>query len=305
MEENYKCKVCGELDYETIVDNIKDWEYGYDGTFSYFQCKNCRLIQIHPFPDVKDLVNTYKVNYHGFIEPSKKGRLFLYLFNIVEALSLRYFKKELKVDSKILDVGCGIGILLSKLRSMGFSNIEGIDFSKKAYDSLLLKDIKCHFGTFLDFCGQERSYDLIIMNNYLEHCLAPMEELKKAKLLLKDSGLLIGEMPNFKSLDRVLFGRYWGGNHVPRHTFQFDSDKIAALLKNSGFSNIVIKYPLNTSHFSLSIQNFLQRHKNLQNNNLKYGRAIYYSFLMLMLIPINLLFVLTKRAGFLKFYARV
>lgn len=188
---------------------------------------------------------------------------------------------------------------------MGVRRIEGIDFSEKAVDVVNKNGIPCHLGTFIDFKKDERSYDLIAMNNYLEHTLNPLEELKKARRLLRDKGMLVGEVPNYDSLDRFLFGRYWGGNHVPRHTFQFNSHNLRNIMKEAGFKTVSIKYPLNTSHFALSIQNLFQRNcADLKNNkNLVHGRSKYYSLCMMGLLPANAFCVLLKKTGFMKFYA--
>lgn len=306
MDQQYKCKICGRGEYKNIVEDIKDWEYGYDGLFSYRQCTGCDSIQIYPFPTLDDLVEAYKIDYHGFAEPAQKGALYSLLYKLVERLSMRDIGKYVNTDSRVLDVGCGIGLFLSKLNSMGLNNIEGIDFSEVAVKSVQSKGIGCCRGTFIDIQKEERYYDVIVMNNYLEHTLNPLEELKKARVLLKDAGVLLGELPNFDSCDRLLFGRYWGGNHVPRHTFQFNADNLTNLLKRAGFSKIEVRYPLNTSHFALSLQNYFQRNRpDLKNNeNLKHGRARYYSLLMMTLIPFSLLCMFMKKTGFMKFCAR-
>ena len=306
MEYLYKCRICGRDKYENIVDNIKDWEYGFDGNFSYYQCTNCSSIQIHPFPGIDDLVEAYKVDYHGFAVPTQKGAIYSILYKIVEWFSTNEIRKFVDINSRVLDVGCGIGLFLSKLKSMGLKNIEGIDFSEKAVGAVASKGINYHLGAFLQFEKEMQYYDMIVMNNYLEHTLDPLEELKKARFLLKDDGVLICELPNFDSCDRVLFGRYWGGNHVPRHTFQFNRNNLTKLLNQAGFTRVTIQYPLNTSHFALSIQNYFQRNfKDLKNNKrLRHGRDRYYPIYMLALIPINILCFFIKKTGFMKLYVR-
>ncbi|MFH0791011.1 MAG: class I SAM-dependent methyltransferase [Candidatus Omnitrophota bacterium] len=307
MDYQYKCKICGYNDYKSISSNIKDWEYGFDGEFSYYQCASCFSIQIHPFPDINDLIEAYKVDYHGFVSSTQKGAVYSILYKIVEWLAVNKIRKYISVDSKVLDVGCGIGLFLARLKSMGLSHIEGIDFSREAVAAVAAQGINCYSGTFIDFKKDKQYYDVIVMNNYLEHTLNPLEELKKARFLLKDEGVLMCELPNFNSWDRFLFGKYWGGNHVPRHTFQFNRDNLTKLINHAGFTRINIKYPLNTSHFALSIQNFFQRNcKDFKNNKkLKHGRDKYYAVYMLALIPVNILCILARKTGFMKICARL
>lgn len=305
VDYSKRCKVCGSNCPKLIETGIKDWEYHFPGAYSYYECGKCGTIQISPFPSIEDLIEAYRVDYHGFTEPSTKGILYKTLYVVKEHLSLRKFRKRFPSNARVLDVGCGIGLFLSELKAMGFTEIEGIDFSERAVSAVNSKGIKCFKGSFLDFCGEEKSYDLIAMNNYLEHTLNPIDEIKKAKKLLKNIGVLMGEIPNFGSLDRILFGRFWGGNHVPRHTFQFNEEKLVNVMRQAGFWNIRVSYPVNTSHFALSIQNFFQ--KDFECNNkpiLKFGRARYYSILMPMLIPVDLINMFMKKTGFLKFEAR-
>lgn len=305
MESLYNCKVCGAPEFKVIISNIKDWEYGFEGSYEYRKCLKCNSIQIHPFPSIYDLVESYKVDYHGFAPPTEKGALYSFFFKIIEWKTSREIKSFIHPGSNVLDVGCGIGLFLKKLKIMGFYNLEGIDFSEKAVKIVNEDGIMCHLGTFVDFVKEDRSYDLIVMNNYLEHTINPLRELKKARALLKDKGVLFGEIPNFDSLDRIIFGRFWGGNHVPRHTFQFNARNLKETLKQAGFKKIKIKYPLNTSHFALSIQNVFQKNNaDLKNNvNLAHGRDKHYSLYMLGLLPVNMVCVLLKKTGFMKFYA--
>lgn len=305
MNAPYYCRICNSNEWLALVDNIRDWEYGYEGSYEYRKCLHCDSVQIHPFPSLRNLVEAYNVNYHGFALPTEKGVLYSCLYKIVEWNTMREIKRILHKDSHVLDVGCGIGIFLNNLKSFGYNEIEGVDFSEKAVAAVNKSGIKCHLGTFLDLKKEDSRYNLISMNNYLEHTLSPLEELIKVKSLIKDDGVLLGEVPNFNSCDRVIFGRYWGGNHVPRHTFQFSAATLKSLLKKAGFNTVKINYPLNTSHFALSIQNVLQRKcADLKNNTkLVHGRSKYYSLYMLALIPINFFCVMLKKTGFMRFYA--
>ena len=43
-------------------------------------------------------------------------------------------KYALKKNSKILDSGCGTGLVCIELKKYGYSNIEGVDFSQSMFD---------------------------------------------------------------------------------------------------------------------------------------------------------------------------
>ena len=143
------------------------------------------------------------------------------------------------------------------------------------------------------------------MNHYIEHVLDPVADLEKAKALLRFGGVLVGESPNFRSVDRKIFGRYWGGNHVPRHTLQYEPDQLYRLLRDAGFKNIVITSELNTGMVAKSIQNYLQRNvKTLSDNpRLKYGRIKQFDLLLIAAIPLNTVLKLIRKSGVMKFTA--
>jgi hypothetical protein len=130
-------------------------------------------------------------------------------------------------------------------------------------------------------------------------------ELVKSYELLKLGGVLFGILPNFNGLDRVLFKKFWGGNHVPRHTFQYTDKQLAKLLKSAGFKKIKIIHDINPGHIAISIQNWLQRGvKDLKNNpSIVHGRMKYFNFLLLLSLPFNIIFSLFKRSGTIGFYA--
>jgi SAM-dependent methyltransferase len=304
--DRYRCNYCGQTEASTVSEGIRDWEYGVEGNYAYLRCANCHGVQLAPFPGLDDLRKAYDIEYHGYATGEKRGALFSMLYGAKEALFQRQMNQLVKPSSKVLDVGCGAGEFLLSMQALGLDQLEGIDFSQEMIDSLTQRGIKGFCGTFPDFNGAVGSYDLISMNNYLEHTLEPATELDQAMTLLQPGGHLVGEVPGFDSWERQLFGRYWGGNHVPRHTYQFGPRFLRQLLAQCGYHDIRISHQLNTSHWALSVQNYLQRNRaDLRNNPaIDHGRSRYYVPLLLLFIPINVVCVLMRKSGCLKFSAR-
>lgn len=306
MKTDYQCNYCHAQQFDVITEGIQDWEYGVAGSFGYYQCQSCEGVQLHPFPDLEGLKQAYDIQYHGYATGQKRGALFSLLYGAKERFFRRQMSRLIDSSSKVLDVGCGAGEFLLNVRSLGVSSLEGIDFSEDMISSLAGQGITGYCGTFPEFEGQADSYDLIAMNNYLEHTVEPRLELERSLRLLSSGSYLVGEVPGFDSWERRLFGRYWGGNHVPRHTYQFNSHFLAQLLRDTGFVDVEISHQLNTSHWSLSVQNYLQRNvKNLRENPaISFGRSHYYALLLLLFIPVNIVCVLMKKSGCIKFSAR-
>ena len=300
------CRVCGAPLSETTISGVFDWEFGAGGEYSYLKCSNCRVHQLHPFPSLEELKQAYPDHYTAFLgEKGDRGALYRLMSWASEKTFNRSFRKLIYPGSAVLDVGCGNGEFLLKLKKLGATRLVGIDFSRTAVELCNSRGIETFQGIFTDYQQQAQSFDGIFMNNYIEHVLNPKAELQQAYKLLKPGAKLIGELPNFASIDRKLFGRFWGGNHVPRHTFQYDPQSLRDLLAEAGFSNIQIKQDLNPGHIVISVQNWLQRNvTNLADNpSLRFGRMRHFSLMLLLFLPLNVLFVLLGRSGVMRFSA--
>lgn len=286
---------------------MQDWEYGVHGVYDYVECLQCHIVQLDPFPTEELLKAAYEVDYHGYFSAQERGRLFRALSGVQDWFLHREIRRHLQPGCALLDVGCGSGAFLHKMRVLNPERLDGIDFNAQAAAMATARGVNVHLGLFSTFSSPDQVYDAIFMNNYLEHVTDPLEELYKAFVLLKKGGVLLGEVPNFRSVDQRLFGRFWGGNHVPRHTFQFTADTLSELLTRIGFESVAVECVLNTSHLVLSIQNFLQRKRSDLRHNpaLIRGRARYYTPLLIGMIPFNIIPVLLGRSGCMRFAAKV
>lgn len=247
----------------------------------------------------------YPVAYSAHVdEAADRGRLYRWLYAVNMWLLKRRLKKHIKPGSRIADIGCGNGEFLQVMRGLGASRCVGIDFSEEACGKARAKGVEAFCGLYVDYPGASQ-FDAIFMNNYLEHVLNPMAEVAKTYDLLDAGGVYCGELPNWDSWDRRLFGRFWGGNHVPRHTYQFTPSVLREFLARNGFVNIRIHQEPNPSVLLLSLQNWLQRDVPdlAQNSRLKYGRMRGFSLLLLLLLPFNAVACLFGKSGIIKFEA--
>lgn len=96
---------------------------------------------------------------------------------------------------RILDIGCGDGLLFDHLSKFG--DVEGIES-----DSSLLSDRgswrhKIYLSPFDDTFQPGKRYSLILMLDVLEHFTDDMSSLKRAVELLDYQGILILTVPAF------------------------------------------------------------------------------------------------------------
>lgn len=139
-----ECKVCGNNENNRSY-KVREMMFGLRDYFTYFQCDNCKCLQIAQIPD--NLSTYYPDNYYsyrqhenpsGFIRFVKRKRNEYAVFNrslMGKLLYKKYEKPELRSLSylkmtknmRILDVGCGGGEMLHSLDNLGFKNLTGID----------------------------------------------------------------------------------------------------------------------------------------------------------------------------------
>ena len=307
IDNKIPCNNCGNFNYAQQYNKVRDWEFGVEGEYSYYKCSNCSLVRLDPFPTTEKTKSYYPDDYISHLESSnKKGKLFDFLekihFNFFLKNNFKFLKnKNLPL---VLDIGSGNGEFLVKLSKFFSLEMYGIDFSKTACQNMIKKKINAYHGVFLDY-PEKKKFDMISMNNYIEHVIDPLSELKKAHDCLNKGGKLIGITDNFDSIDRIIFQKYWAGNHAPRHTFLFSPKVLKETLKKAGFNNVVVKQDINPGQIVISIQNYFQRNKkDLANNpDLEFGRTKFYSYYLLLALPINILFYLFSKTGNINFYA--
>ena len=129
-------------------------------------------------------------------------------------LVLRLLKKLATPGARILDIGCSGGLLLTELNQCGFTNVIGIDKSKKAVELCTHRGLNVYQmdGSSPGFASS--SFEFIIAACVLEHIRDDLQALRNWHGLLKPAGRLILIVPAFQalysSLDRASghFRRY-------------------------------------------------------------------------------------------------
>lgn len=127
---------------------------------------------------------------------------------------IRRFMRRYPKDKKILDLGCGEGVLVEELAAEG-RDIIGLDLN---YEKGAVRK-----GSILSTPFEARSFDLVLCLDVIEHLTFEEQEaaLKEIDRILKDDGLLIASIPNLAHfMSRIAFlvtGTFIRTSSVDRH----------------------------------------------------------------------------------------
>lgn len=243
-----KCNLCGANNTEKILSGRDRWITYDPTTFDLVRCLNCALVYINPQPAEEELAKFYPTDYSPY---KAEHQVFNYGYPM---RFLRKLKRMLgsnkpatrnstprpidpEPSKRVLDFGCGSGRFL-KLLEEEHPNwaLYGFDISTNQRIEQLTGRIKIYRGQMQDFIINltPQSFDIIYLNNSLEHLNDPSQTLRLLIPLLKYGGELIVEVPNINSIKFKIFGKNFSSLDIPRHLYMFNPETLRALLqKNS------------------------------------------------------------------------
>jgi len=147
-------------------------------------------------------------------------------------------------DSRILDVGCGRGSILLPLWKCRLFAV-GIDKDKNCLVQMKARHPFGSEGLLLQCSAEQlsfknKSFEVIICREVMEHLLNPLEALREFRKVLKPHGRLCITIPYY--ITEYLFSKLnpsWLS--MSQHRSVFSLNEIKAMIRQSGFDVIQIK----------------------------------------------------------------
>jgi 2-polyprenyl-3-methyl-5-hydroxy-6-metoxy-1,4-benzoquinol methylase len=141
-------------------------------------------------------------------------------------------------DGRLLDVGCGKGDFLARMRRQGW-NVEGLEVDPDAVDMARAEHgLTIHLGDLESRAFPGDSFDAITMNHVIEHIHDPVSLIRECRRVLRPGGRLVLVTPNVNSLAHWTFKRDCSHLDPPRHLHLFSKGTLRECAARAGFRSI-------------------------------------------------------------------
>ncbi len=237
--EEIDCVLCGSQAFKIEAIGL-DYVYGTsEDQFTFVRCSSCGHLYLNPRPIAEAVSIIYPSSYATFSGRFTGGALISRVKSWVILSRFRYLKTDLLAGSCLLDIGCGDGQFLMSLRERyPEADLHGLDwnFTESTRRILESKRITLLNGLVEQVdLGVER-YDVITMNQIVEHLWQPDIVMDKCFRALRPGGVIAVETPNADGYDRYLFRNgVWGSYYFPRHLHLFTFRSLSHFLAKHGF----------------------------------------------------------------------
>jgi len=273
---------CDNCNSKNLVTDIK-----VDASTIY-KCKDCDLIKVYPNPSLQELQKLYSGIDRNIAKGAVSGEIKSFVDNTYQVIAtlkgmrltpIKKFFPKINFQSSICDVGCGSGIYLAALQSIGYKNLYGIEYNADSvelinnnfkFNKVVQGEIKCN--------SEMPIVDLITAYDVLEHVPNPSFVLGEMYKMLNEEGHIHARVPNYGSLWAKVFQKKWLWMIPPFHLNYFNHKSLRNIAENKGFT--IIKVRSRRSGFRIAFW-FLQLKKLMTKNidsfsSNSYSKNLFY-----------------------------
>jgi len=241
-----KCYLCGGTEFNKRTGSVRDRP-----ELDILDCVSCGLVFLSSFdhigPDFYKNSQMPKIpDFHTWLKDTTDDeRRFQYL-------------KQVLINRRLLDFGCGTGGFLLKAREL-VATAHGIEQEiclrnhHQRNGLTVFQNLSDIPGNVL--CG---GYDIITMFHVLEHIPDPKVILGELSKMLADDGQIIVEVPNADNALLTLYNNEPFSNFTYQscHLYLFNAYNLTILAKNAGlkinYINHIQRYPVSNHLYWLA-----------------------------------------------------
>jgi SAM-dependent methyltransferase len=224
MDNMHKaCIVCKDKDISM--------KYIVNG-FHIFQCRGCSLLFVGEKLSREELKTYYEkestaTEDYTYIDSKNIENLKFSYVKLADLISKRI------PTGKILDVGCSGGYFLDCMQGWECYGIELV--SSYAQKAKAKYGNNIYIGTLEDYECTPEYFDVITLQNVLDHMPDPLQALNKCNVLLRPNGLIVVKVHDFLCLFGKLMGPKFYALIPPEHLVYFNKKNLTRALMLCGF----------------------------------------------------------------------
>ncbi len=203
--------------------------------FQIAHCVACGFEITSPQPGIEEIEAYYPAGYYGNPEDRRFPPLVETLQKALYAQRVRMVESAAGTTrGRVLDVGCGRGLLLEAFRRRGWQP-QGTELSDQAARyAREVAGIPVETGRLEEIGFPENYFDAVTMWHVLEHVHDPRVLLAEVSRILKPGGVLLVGVPNFSGLEARVFRDKWFHLDVPRHVTHLTKNTLKQALDENG-----------------------------------------------------------------------
>jgi 2-polyprenyl-3-methyl-5-hydroxy-6-metoxy-1,4-benzoquinol methylase len=228
------CRLCGAF-AELRYPGLEGWELsgelapsshevGVHGDL--YVCTRCGTVQPEQLPSAELMASRYAdtEDAHYLDEEAGRRRTARRMLDLIE--------KRFPVG-RMLDVGCGHGLLLSEATARGWQ-ATGLELSRSSASHARRLGLEVLEQTISQAELAPQSFDAIVAVDLIEHLHEPRDFVRRCHELLVPGGALLIATPDPESPVARLFGRRWWG-YIPAHLHLLPRRMLRELVAAEGF----------------------------------------------------------------------
>ena len=226
------CPICTATD--TSLDRVLyDDRYAYPGEVALVACASCghRWLDFAP-ADVRALYADYypRRDLELADVPARRAR----------SRAGAWWRGERSAAAAwvppnvaVLDIGCGTGEALAIHRDRGCT-VRGVEADEHAVRLARARGLEVEHGAFDPATHTPASYDVVTLDQVLEHFVDPIAALRGVHAVLRPGGAAIVATPNAASAIARVAGDRWIHWHAPYHLHLFSRTSLARAAEHAG-----------------------------------------------------------------------
>ena len=283
LEAAGPCPVCGEMRRDVAYADLTDRLVGTPGSWTLRRCESCGLWILDPRYSQAEIARAYEnYGFHLGLDPvdaeaggglarivpraslahwfgyedglSRWGRALALLAlpfpEGAESVGFSVMYLRAVPGGEVLDVGCGGGAFLARMRSLGW-RVLGVEPDPGAVQ--VARDVRgldVRLGTLETQRFPADRFDAVTSSHVIEHVHDPLAFLRECARVSRPGGQVVVVTPNTESLGRRRLGTGWLGLDPPRHLHLFSCANLRRLAERAGLRVTLVRSSVRNAEFT-------------------------------------------------------